>query len=100
MDNIHHDYGNMSNGQAIELAVAVGRIEEMIKSLFATVKEQAISVRDLDERVRELEKAVQRIEANQSPKQPWYAVAGGIVGIITGIGSLIALIAIISTINP
>jgi hypothetical protein len=100
MDNIHSDNGNMSAGQTMELAVAIGRIEEMVKSLFTTVKEQAISMRDLDERVRELEKSVQRIEANQSPKQPWYAVVGGVVGIITGLGSLIALIVIVSTINP
>lgn len=99
MDNIHPDNGNIPISQSIELAVAVGRIEEMLKSLFSTVKEQAISMRDLDERVRELEKSVQRIEANQTPRQPWYAVIGGIVGIVTGVGSLIALIAVISTIN-
>jgi len=91
---------DIPQGQSVELAVAVGRIEEMIKSLFTTVKEQAISVRDLDERVRDLEKAIQRIEANQSPKQPWYSVVGGVVGIITGIGSLIALIIILSQITP
>jgi hypothetical protein len=91
---------DLSPGQGVELAVAVGRIEEMIKSLFTTVKEQAISMRDLDERVRDLEKAIQRIEANQAPKQPWYSVVGGIVGIITGIGSFIALIVILSQINP
>lgn len=87
-------------GSSVELAVAVGRIEEMIKSLFTTVKEQAISMRDLDERVRDLEKAIQRIETNQGPRQPWYSVVGGIVGIITGIGSFIALIVILSQINP
>ena len=90
----------MTPGQSVELAVAVGRIEEMIKSLFTTVKEQAISMRDLDERVRDLEKAIQRLEANQAPKQPWYSVVGGVVGIITGIGSLIALIVILSQITP
>ena len=91
---------DMTPGQSVELAVAVGRIEEMIKSLFTTVKEQAISMRDLDERVRDLEKAIQRLEANQAPKQPWYSVVGGVVGIITGIGSLIALIVILSQITP
>lgn len=91
---------DITPGQSVELAVAVGRIEEMIKSLFTTVKEQAISMRDLDERVRDLEKVVQRIEANQVPKQPWYSVVGGVVGIITGTGSLIALIVILSQISP
>lgn len=90
---------DITPGQSVELAVAVGRIEEMIKSLFTTVKEQAISMRDLDERVRDLEKAIQRIETNQGPKQPWYSVVGGVVGIISGVGSFIALVVILSQIN-
>lgn len=86
----------MNQSSGIELAVAVGRIEEMIKSLFTTVKEQAISMRDLDERVRDLEKIVQRIEANQKPSVPWWSVAGG----IAGIGAIvIAVISIIDTLN-
>lgn len=82
----------------ISIAVSIGRIEEMIKSLFRNVEEQSVSMRDLDARVRELEQIVQRIEANQTPKQPWYSVVGGVVGIITGIGSLIALIVILNNI--
>lgn len=80
----------------LSIAVSVGRIEEMIKSLFEQNKEQSVSMRDLDLRVRELEAAIQRIEAKQVPKQPWYAIVGGIVGIITGVGSLIALLTIIN----
>jgi hypothetical protein len=83
-----------------ELAVAVGRIEEMVKSLFTTAKEQAGSMRDLDQRVRELEQSVQRIEANQRPATPWFAVVGAIVGIITGVGSLVALVGILSSLAP
>ena len=83
----------------MEVAVAIGRIEEMVKSLFATVKEQAISMRDLDARVRDLEQSLERIEAKQQPKTPWYAIVGGIVGIITGAGSLIALLAILNNIS-
>jgi hypothetical protein len=83
-----------------ELAVSIGRIEEMVKSLFTTAKEQAVSMRDLDQRVRELEQSVQRIEANQKPSTPWFTVVGAVVGIITGIGSLVALVAILSNINP
>lgn len=90
----------MSEQIPTDLAVAIGRIEEMVKSLFTTAKEQAVSMRDLDERVRVLEQTIQRIEANQRPAAPWYAVTGAIVGIITGIGSLIALISILSTITP
>lgn len=81
------------------VAVAIGRIEEMIKSLAETVKEQATSVRDLDVRVREVENAINRIEAKQVPKQPWYSVVAGIVGIVTGAGSLIALLAILSNLG-
>lgn len=81
---------------SIELAVAVGRIEEMIKSLFTTVKEQAISMRDLDERVRDLEKIVQRIEANQRPATPWWSVAGGIAGISAIVIAVISLLDILN----
>lgn len=90
----------MSEQVSTELAVSIGRIEEMVKSLFTTAKEQAVSMRDLDQRVRELEQAVQRIEANQKPSTPWFTVVGAIVGIVTGIGSLVALVAILSNINP
>jgi ElaB/YqjD/DUF883 family membrane-anchored ribosome-binding protein len=83
----------------LSIAVSVGRIEEMIKSLFQQTKEQSLSMRDLDMRVRDLEQAIQRIEAKQVPKQPWYAIVGGVVGIITGVGSLIALLTILSNIN-
>jgi ElaB/YqjD/DUF883 family membrane-anchored ribosome-binding protein len=83
----------------LSIAVSVGRIEEMIKSLFEQNKEQSVSMRDLDMRVRDLEQAIQRIEAKQVPKQPWYAIVGGVVGIITGVGSLIALLTILSNIN-
>ncbi len=90
----------MSEHIPTELAVSIGRIEEMVKSLFTTAKEQAVSMRDLDQRVRELEQSVQRIEANQKPSTPWFTVVGAVVGIITGIGSLVALVAILSNINP
>lgn len=83
---------------ALGIAVAIGRMEQMIKTLFENAKEQTTSMRDLDARVRDLEQIVQRIEANQTPKQPWYAVAGAVVGIVTGIGSLITLVVILSTI--
>jgi hypothetical protein len=90
----------VSEQVSTELAVSIGRIEEMVKSLFTTAKEQAVSMRDLDQRVRELEQSVQRIEANQKPSTPWFTVVGAIVGIVTGIGSLVALVAILSNINP
>jgi hypothetical protein len=87
---------DIPTGPGIELAVAVGRIEEMIKSLFTTVKEQAISMRDLDERVRDLEKIVQRIEANQRPATPWWSVAGGIAGIGAIVIAIISVIDVLS----
>lgn len=90
------NFGNQSN-DATNIAVAIGRMEQMIKTLFENSKEQTVSMRDLDARVRELEQIVQRIEANQSPKQPWYAVAGAVVGIVTGVGSLITLVVILAT---
>jgi methyl-accepting chemotaxis protein len=84
---------------SIEIAVSIGRIEEMVKSLFSTAKEQAVSMRDLDLRVRELEQIVQQILANQKPVTPWYSTVGAVVGIITGIGSLIALLSILGNLK-
>lgn len=85
-----------NQGTSTEIAVAIGRIEEMIKSLFSNVKEQAISMRDLDERVRELERAIQRIEANQKPATPWWSVAGGIAGIGAIVIAIISLLDILN----
>lgn len=78
-----------------ELAVSIGRIEEMVKSLFTTAKEQAVSMRDLDQRVRELEQTVQRIEANQRPPVPWWQMVAGLSGIaalILGVTAVVRLL--------
>lgn len=43
-----------------------------------------------------LDSRITILEAKQVPKQPWYAIAGGVVAIITGLGSLIAVLAVLS----
>lgn len=35
------------------------------------------------------------IETRQVPRAPWYSIIGGVVSIITGIGSLLALLAVL-----
>lgn len=71
-----------------ELAVAVGRIEEKVSRLV-----------DMEERLRKVEQTIERIDATNPPRAPWYFVVGGVVGIITGLGALIALIAVFAQIN-
>jgi len=36
------------------------------------------------------------LETQQVPRAPWFSVVGGIVSIITGVGSFVALIAVLS----
>lgn len=68
-----------------ELAVAVGRIEEKVSR-----------VAGIEDRLREVEKSVERIETKQRPTTPWYLIVGGVVGILSGAGTLIGLIVLIS----
>ena len=44
--------------------------------------EQASTVKDLDERVRDLEQSVARIEAKQRPATPWPGIVAVIVSIV------------------
>jgi hypothetical protein len=71
-----------------ELAVAIGRIEEKVSRLA-----------DMEERLREVEKTTDRLEARLPQKTPWYFIVSGVVGIITGIGGLIALIAVLARVG-
>lgn len=71
-----------------ELAVAVGRIEEKVSR-----------VAGLEERVLQVEKTVERIEASQRPRTPWYSVVGAVAAVIAGGGGLIAMFVTISQIS-
>ncbi len=77
-----------ANTTYTELAVAIGRIEEKVSRLA-----------DMEERLREVERTTERLDASQRPATPWYFIVGGVVGIITGLGALIALIAIFARIT-
>jgi len=68
-----------------ELAVAVGRIEEKVGR-----------VSGIEDRLREVEKSVERIEVGQKPKAPWYLVVGGVAGILTGAVTIVTLISILA----
>lgn len=74
------------NVDLFALAVTLGRIEEKVSGIVG-----------LDERVRKLEQTVERIEAKQSPKVPWWQVVSG----IAGIGAIVlAAIALLNVISP
>lgn len=92
-----------NNGfDGMRLAEILGEIKSDIRNLSETVRSYKGSMDDLDERLRKVENAVESLKAvnNEAPKPtPWYSTVGAIVGIISGIGSLVALIAILSTIN-
>ncbi|WP_157480199.1 hypothetical protein [Leifsonia sp. Root227] len=67
------------------LAVAIGRIEEKVNSMTG-----------MDDRLREVEKSVERIEAREVPRAPWYAVVGGIAGVVATVVSAVTLIAFVA----
>lgn len=86
----------------MRLAEILGEIKSDIRNLSDTVRGYKTSMDELDERLRKVENAVESLKAirDESPKPtPWYSVVGAVVGIISGIGSLVALIAILSTLN-
>lgn len=68
------------------LAVAIGRIEEKVNAMTG-----------IDDRLREVEKSVERIEARETPKTPWHAIVGGIAAIGSIALSVLTLILFIST---
>lgn len=71
-----------------ELAVALGRVEEKVTR-----------IADMDDRLRAVEKTVERLDATQRPKTPWYFVVAGVGGIITGVGGLITLLILLPKIH-
>lgn len=53
-----------------EALVTLGRIEEKVSHLAM-----------MDERLRKVETDLTELKARQTPKAPWWAVAGGLAGI-------------------
>lgn len=66
-------------------AVALGRIEEKVSHLGS-----------LDDRLRKLETTVERMDAKQAPKAPWWAAVGGVASALTVATLGIAIIVFIA----
>lgn len=86
----------------IEFAGILGGMSANIANLTTAIEKQGTMMEKFDERLRKVEGAVETIQATQyvaAPKAPWYSIVGGVVGIVTGAGSLIALLAVMSRIQ-
>jgi hypothetical protein len=86
----------------IRLAEILGEIKSDIRNVSETLRSYKGSMDDLDERLRKVENAVESLKAakQEAPKPtPWHSTVGAVVGIISGLGSLVALIAILGALN-
>ncbi|MBC9954956.1 hypothetical protein ICM05_09930 [Leucobacter sp. cx-42] len=84
------EQGQETRHQVGELATSVKELVSVNKRIDA----QRSITSEHDARLDELETWRTKVEAQQRPKAPWWAVVGAVVGIITGIGALISLIAV------
>lgn len=50
-------------------------------------------------RLSTLDSRLTILETQQVPRAPWYSIVGGVVGLITGVGSLLALLAVLSRLS-
>lgn len=66
-----------------ELAVALGRIEEKVSR-----------IADMEERLRHVEKAVERIEARQPTRVSGWTIVSAVLGIPASLGALIGVVAL------
>ena len=99
MADTNSNNNNNNNYDGMRLAEILGEIKSDIRNLNETVRGYKTSMDDLDERLRKVENTVEALrvsKASEPARTPWYNTIGAIVGIITGIGSLLALIVIVS----
>lgn len=87
----------------IEFAGLLGGISANIANLTTAIDNQGTKLDKFDERLRTVETKVETLQATryiERPRAPWYSVVGGVVSIVTGTGSLIALIAVLNQVAP
>lgn len=77
------------------LAADIGQLVAVNKRLDAHSK----TLVEHDGRLDQLEVAQAIAAAQQRPRTPWYVTVGAIVGIVTGLGALITLIAMLGQIS-
>lgn len=66
-----------------ELAVAIGRVEEKVSR-----------IADMEKRLLDVEKAVERLEARQPTKVSGWTIVSAVLGIPASLGALIGVIAL------
>lgn len=77
------------------LAADIGQLVAVNKRLDA----HSATLVEHDGRLDKLEIAQAVVAAQQRPRTPWYVTVGAIVGIVTGLGALITLIAMLGQIS-
>lgn len=60
--------------------ISLGKIEQKLENMAG-----------MDERLRKVEDTLTKIQAQQRPRTPWYAVVGAVVGIVGGLASLVTI---------
>lgn len=62
------------------IAVAIGRVEEKVSHLAG-----------MEDRLRKVEEAITKLEAQQKPRTPWWVVAGGVAATLTALAGFWSL---------
>lgn len=91
----------------VEIATALGRIEEKLFNVAELTKENVAQMKEFDHRLRAVETAVAQkpddarirvletkvdvIVAKQAPRVPWYTIVAGIAGIVAIVSGILVL---------
>lgn len=89
------DQGNETREMMGELTRQIGELVPLNKRLDA----HGVSIHEHDQRLEKIEIAQAVAQAQQRPRAPWYVVVGAVVGIVSGVAGLFAVLAYLSQIS-